>query len=153
MLVTREMDYCVRIVRALRDGGQMAASEVAEAENMQPAVTYKMLKKLTKAGLLESRRGSAGGYTLTRPCSSLTLYDVFCAVEAAPQLTECLASGYRCENNRDGCCGVHKEFCRIQHTLEKELKRHTLNQLFAQNGATDKGAASGLSMSETGKPV
>jgi Rrf2 family protein len=123
------MDYCVRIARALSGGGLLSAAEVAQAEHIQPAVTYKMLKKLTKAGILESRRGPAGGYALHRPCTELTLYDIFCAVEAAPLLTECLAPGYLCDNNREGTCGVHREFCRIQQVLEQELKRTTLDKM------------------------
>ena len=131
MLITREMDYGLRIVRALHGAQQRSAVEIAQAEKMPSAITYKMLKRLTKAGILESRRGVSGGYMLRRPVDELTLYDVFCAMETTPQLTECLAPGYRCENNSDGSCCVHREFCRIQRSLETELKRYTLAEILS----------------------
>lgn len=129
MLITREMDYTVRIVRALA-GGQRSAAEIAQAEALPAAVTYKLLKRLTKAGLLESRRGPDGGYLLRRPCAELTLYDLFCAIDAEPTFTECLAPGYECPNNTAGACRVHREFGRVQRLVETELKRHTLAEIF-----------------------
>ena len=52
MLITRETDYAIRVVRALHRGGQLSAREIAERENMQQAITYKMLRKLSKAGVV-----------------------------------------------------------------------------------------------------
>ena len=134
MLVTREMDYAVRAVRALGQNGQLSAPEIARQENMQQAVTYKMLKKLTRAGILESRRGVEGGYRLKRRCTELTLWDLFRALEADLLMTECLDPDYRCDNNADGGCGVHREFCRVQRALETELRRSTLEELFRSAG-------------------
>lgn len=130
MLITREMDYMVRVLRAVRDGAQHAAPQIVEAENMPPAITYKLLKRLTKAGLLVSQRGQAGGYRLARPAQSLTLYDVFAAVEQDLLLTECLRPDYDCPNNAHSGCGVHREFCRIQKNLAADLRQKTLAELF-----------------------
>lgn len=124
------MDYAVRILRALRAGEQLTSAQIAAREHIQPAVTYKLTKQLTRAGLLESRRGQTGGYLLHRPCSELTLYDLFCAMEDPLLLTECLEPGYDCANNACGVCGVHCEFARIQSCLDAELKRKTLEELF-----------------------
>lgn len=49
MLVTREMDYALRILRALHQQGQMSAAAVAEQEHMQKAITLKLLQILTPA--------------------------------------------------------------------------------------------------------
>ena len=137
MLVTREMDYAVRAIRALHRNGQLPAPEIAKMEHIQTGVTYKMLKKLAKAGIVESRRGAEGGYLLHRPCSELTLWDLFHALGEDLLLTECLRPNYLCENNPDGCCGVHREFCRIQRRLEDELKQKTLEELIRSAGNCD----------------
>lgn len=126
MLITREMDYALRIVRALYQGGQLSAREIAERENMQQAITYKMLRKLSKAGVVVSRRGVEGGYALTKPVGKLYLYDIFHALDEELLLTECLEADYDCANNRDERCNVHKEFCRIQKVIEDEMKRKPL---------------------------
>lgn len=129
MLVTHEMDYAVRIVRALTQKGQLSASAVAQREGMHQAVTYKVLKQLARAGIVESRRGADGGYFLKHPASELTLYDLFHALGECMLLTQCLEPGHCCENNAQDGCTVHREFARIQQVLEQELKRTPLSTL------------------------
>nr|WP_302606756.1 Rrf2 family transcriptional regulator [uncultured Alistipes sp.] len=84
MLVTREMDYALRILRALHREGQLSAAAVARQENMQKAITLKLLNRLLAAGIVESRRGVSGGYFLKRPCEELSIYDVFQSIGEPP---------------------------------------------------------------------
>lgn len=130
MLVTREMDYAVRIVRALYRNGQMSAVSIAEQEQMQQAITYKVVKKLIKGGVVTSCRGTKGGYHLRKTGQELTFYDLFRALGEDLFLTECLEPGYLCGNNQHGGCGAHREFSRIQQVLETELRRTPLSALF-----------------------
>lgn len=131
MLVTREMDYAMRVVRALNGlEGVATAAGVAERERIPPAVTLKILKRLVTAGIVESRRGAAGGYRLRQPASRLTLYDLFHIFGREPLLNRCQAGDYRCENHPDGDCGTCRELCRIQRILDEELRRTPLSQLF-----------------------
>ena len=81
MLMTREMDYALRILRALYQEGQLSAAAIAQREHMPKAITLKVLKQLHAAGLVCSRRGSNGGYALLSPCEGLYLGDVFFALE------------------------------------------------------------------------
>ena len=129
LLITREMDYAIRVVRALHRGGQLSAREIAERENMPQAITYKRLRRLSKAGIVESRRGVEGGYILTYPVDKLYLYDLFKALGVELLLTECLEPGYDCANNRDDTCNVHQELCRIQKVIEDEMKQQPLAEL------------------------
>lgn len=128
MLVTREMDYALRILRALHQEGQLSASTIAEREHIQKAVTLKILKKLHAAGIAESRRGPNGGYFLSKPCRSLTLYDLFSALGETIFINRCQQPGYRCEN--PGNCRFHREFNRVQSVLDGELQRIPLSELF-----------------------
>ena len=131
MLVTREMDYAMRVVRALDSlDGLATAAGVAEREQMPQAVTLKILKRLTTAGIVESRRGPAGGYRLRQSPEALTLYDLFRVFGREPLLNRCQAADYRCENYPDGDCGTCRELCRIQEILNAELRRTPLSELF-----------------------
>ncbi len=133
MLVTREMDYAMRVVRALDSlDGLATAAGVAEREQMPQAVTLKILKRLTTAGIVESRRGPAGGYRLRRSPEALTLYDLFRVFGREPLLNRCQAADYRCENYPDGDCGTCRELCRIQEILDAELRRTPLSRLFGK---------------------
>ena len=133
MLVTREMDYAMRVVRALDSlDGLATAAGVAEREQMPQAVTLKILKRLTTAGIVESRRGPAGGYRLRQSPEALTLYDLFRVFGREPLLNRCQAADYRCENYPDGDCGTCRELCRIQEILNAELRRTPLSRLFGK---------------------
>ena len=133
MLVTREMDYAMRVVRALDSlDGLATAAGVAELEQMPQAVTLKILKRLTTAGIVESRRGPAGGYRLRRSPEALTLYDLFRVFGREPLLNRCQAADYRCETYPDGDCGTCRELCRIQEILDAELRRTPLSRLFGK---------------------
>ena len=133
MLVTREMDYAMRVVRALDSlDGLATAAGVAEREQMPQAVTLKILKRLTTAGIVESRRGPAGGYRLRRSPEALTLYGLFRVFGREPLLNRCQAADYRCENYPDGDCGTCRELCRIQEILDAELRRTPLSRLFGK---------------------
>ena len=130
MLVTREMDYALRILRALHREGQLSAAAVARQENMQKAITLKLLNRLLSAGIVESRRGVSGGYFLKRPCEELSIYDVFQSIGDPPLLNRCQREGYLCENFPQGGCGVCRELSRIQETLDRELQRMPLSDIF-----------------------
>lgn len=76
MLITRECDYAVRIVRALAGGEKLCVNQVCEKEELTPAFVYKILKKLEKGDLVKSYRGSNGGYALKKDIGQITLLDI-----------------------------------------------------------------------------
>ena len=130
MLVTREMDYSLRILRALHRNGQLSAAAVARQEHMQKAITLKLLNRLLAAGIVESRRGVSGGYFLKQSCEDLKIYDVFQAIGEPPLLNRCQREGYECENFPQGGCGVCRERARIPTPLPQELQRVPLSDMF-----------------------
>ena len=130
MLITREMDYALRILRALYREGQLSAAAVAQREHMQKAITLKLLNRLLAAGIVESRRGVSGGYFLKRRCEDMSIYDIFQVLGDPPLINRCQREGYQCENFQSGGCGVCRELCRIQGVLDQELRRTPLSDLF-----------------------
>ena len=133
MLMTREMDYALRILRALYRGGQMSAATVARKEHMPKAVTLKILKQLHTAGFLDSRRGSNGGYLLQESCGQLYLGDVFCALGEPLCINRCQQPEYQCENASESGCSICQELNRIQELLDKELYRTPLSEVFKED--------------------
>ena len=130
MLITREMDYALRILRALHREGQLSAAGIAQREHMPKAVTLKILKQLHAAGLVESRRGSGGGYLLHSGCEGLYLRDIFTAMGDPLFLNRCQQPGYQCENHPQGDCGLCRELSRVQQVLEQELSKTPLRVIF-----------------------
>lgn len=124
------MDYALRILRALHQGGQLSAAAVAQREHMPKAITLKLLNRLLSVGIVESRRGVNGGYFLKRSCEELKIFDLLQALGAPPLVNRCQREGYSCENYPKGGCGVCRELCRIQDILNQELQRTPLSDIF-----------------------
>lgn len=130
MLFTRECDYAVRIIRSLSTGEITSIQYICEKEQITSAIAYKIARKLEKAGLLKSYRGSAGGYALNCDLEKLTLYDIFTVIDPKLLLIDCMQPGYECSlNSQKHPCHVHKEFCRIQSQLNRELKEKSLAKI------------------------
>ena len=76
MIMTRESDYAVRILRALAGGEKMTVGRICEAEFVPVQFAYKILKKLAKCGYVEIFRGAEGGCRLSADLGAVTLYDL-----------------------------------------------------------------------------
>lgn len=87
-----------------------------------------ILNDLRRAGLVDSRRGQAGGYLLARPAKSITLQQIVLAVD--PALVQFSVSS-------DGESGpsVRAAWKKVAETLEGQLSEITLDVLAQQNSS------------------
>ncbi len=94
-------------------GEPMSASATAGTLDVSPAHLSKVLQTLTRAGLLEARRGPHGGYCLSRPQSDIRLLDVYEALEGPLRQDECLFARPLCRREKcvlgDVVAGVRKQ--------------------------------------------
>ena len=130
MLVSRECDYAVRIMRALSKGELVRVQEICQREDITVAMAYKLARKLEKSGYIRSYRGSSGGYSLNKDLREVTLYDICRAVDQELFVSSCTGCGYICSRDTENCpCLVHKELCRIQEVLIRELRSKSLSDM------------------------
>ena len=130
MLLTKECDYGLRIIRSLKDKEKKTVKTICELEHIPHKYAYKILKKLQKAGLVQNRRGPKGGYLLIKPLNSFTLYDVINAVDERLFLFECLRDKNLCPCNREDMpCLVHMELVRLQDLLISEMKVKSMEEV------------------------
>jgi Rrf2 family protein len=81
---TAKADYAVRAaveLAALSGGGPVKAEQIAEAQSIPLNFLENILAELRRAGIVESRRGAAGGYLLAKPPEDVSLADIIRAVE------------------------------------------------------------------------
>lgn len=128
MLFTKESDYAICVVRALKDGEKLNIRQVCTKEGIPEAFAYKIMQKLSKAGIVSIIRGAGGGYLLSRPIQELTLYDVVTAIEADFAVMECIHH-FCSRNSGDRKCKVHRELLQIQKGVELMLQEKTLYEI------------------------
>jgi len=132
MLLTKECDYGLRIMRALSDGMMKTVRIICEREHIPHKYGYKILKKLQNAGLVQNKLGPSGGYILIKSLNSFTIYDIAVAVDEDLFLFECLRNDKHCPIvNKDSPCKVHLEFIRLQNLLVSEMKEKSMEELLA----------------------
>lgn len=112
MHITLESDYAVRIVYCLaQNGGRIDAKRIAEETGVTLRFSLKILRKLVTGGLVNSYKGTKGGYELARPPEDISLCDVIETVEGPYSLARCLSeTDFQCNRNTQ-VCGV----CKFQH--------------------------------------
>lgn len=131
MLITREVDYAVRVLRVLSDGNIANVREICDKEDISMSIAYKITRKMEKAGIIKSYRGTNGGYALRKSLDHVTLYDVIEVVDKELLITECLRHSYDCSRNQEADpCKVHMEFLRLQKLLTDEIKSKPLSMIF-----------------------
>ena len=82
MRTTAKADYAVRAaVELAAAGGLVNAEQIAQAQDIPLNFLENILRDLRRAGIVESRRGQAGGYALARPAEEISIADVIRAVE------------------------------------------------------------------------
>ena len=82
MRTTAKADYAVRAAVELAAAGDMVTAEhIAQATGIPHNFLENILGDLRRAGLVESRRGQAGGYLLAKPADTISIADVIRAVE------------------------------------------------------------------------
>jgi Rrf2 family protein len=64
-----------------RDYEFVPTKDIAEALNVAGPTAVKLLQSLSRAGIIETREGAKGGVRLARAPDTITLLDVFHAIE------------------------------------------------------------------------
>lgn len=85
-------DYAVVMLTAAarRCGSSVCSASVIAGETGVPLPTaQKLVSRLAAAGLVESARGTGGGFRLARPAAAISLADIVEAVEGPIRLTTC----------------------------------------------------------------
>src|SRR5687767_345606 len=130
MKISVQVDYACRVMSELarlHGSGELAQIEhLARTEAVPANFLAQILCKLRNRGLITSRRGNQGGYTLARAPEQISLYDILMAVEG-----ECL----HLSGNHDGRSGhrVKQIWDDVRKGLIEKTKSITLNQLAVKN--------------------
>src|SRR4051812_3736002 len=75
-------DYAIRALVALATADEpLTADAIALARDVPKTYLTVILAQLRRAGLVQSRRGRTGGYTLAKPATEISLADVLRAVD------------------------------------------------------------------------
>ena len=133
--VNKLTDYAtVLLIEIARRKVVQSSQHIAEQTGIPAPTVAKIMKSLNRAGLLASRRGASGGYSLDRPAEQITLADVIQAVEGPIALTACAdTSDEHC--NIESICPVQGKWNRVNSAVRAALSQVTLADMVADMSA------------------
>lgn len=120
----------VELARRYGDG-PVSLSKVARVQGLSQGYLEQVAAALRRAGLLISRRGAAGGYTLARQPDTVTVGDVIRVLEGEIVPMTCVTDEDSCalSRAREGQCATRDVWLTVRRQLEKTLDGTTLADL------------------------
>src|SRR5437879_6068207 len=113
-----------------RHGEEISSATLAESVNADPTFVRKSLSKLSKAGLVVTKRGKGGGSVLARPPKRITLLDIYRASAAPPTFA---IHSYPVEKRCPVSCNLKEcmawVLSQVQDSFEMSLAKITLADL------------------------
>lgn len=168
MMFSTKAEYGVRVMVELarrageeRAGGDpISLAEIAEHDGLPLAYLEHLVARLRKAGLVDSRRGSRGGYLLARSPVEITMAEVVEALEGSIAPIECISQASDgsivCSRESDPghVCPTKLLWTRVRFAIVRILQETTLADLvlgpaLAAGGALPVGAELGIGAATT----
>jgi FeS assembly SUF system regulator len=131
MRLTSLADYAVVVMAAAARrpaGARLSAGLLAEETGVPLPTAQKVMGRLALAGLLESARGTGGGFRLARAAPEISLADIIEAVEGPIAMTNCIeGSVHDCA--LEGSCRVKPHLNAANDAVRGALQGVSLEQL------------------------
>jgi Rrf2 family protein len=121
-LVVLGMNYGPSVVRI---------STICEQQNIPQRFLEQILNDLKELGIVESKRGLAGGYRLRRPPEQISMAEVIRYVEGPLAPVSCVSqtSYARCSCPDESKCGIRSIMKEVRDSIAKILEKVSIADL------------------------
>lgn len=132
--------HVASLLALLPTGRALPLRALAQFFDLPEPYLAKHLQKLSRAGLVVSRRGPGGGYGLGRPAADITLAEIVRAVEGGGRAFRCTEIRRRGPSGvADACyrgaCGIARAMWKAEAAYASALASVTLAELAATGAA------------------
>lgn len=113
------------IILIARSDGKINVLEIADLTSTSKHHVAKVLQRLVKAGFLYSHRGPQGGFSIKKDIKTVTLLDVYEAIEGKIDNIECMFEKEICPF---GMCIMNNKAFNLSNEFRDYLKSRTISQ-------------------------
>lgn len=107
--------------------------DIAEKQGLSDSYLENLLIVLKNIRIIETTRGSNGGYVLCRPPSDISVLEIVEALEGPLDLVECVSSSKNCE--KSSRCSARTVWSEMSEIWRKTLSAKTLQDLIDRENA------------------
>ncbi len=138
VIFSKKCEYGLQAVlylAAKEQGCVCPADEIAEKLQIPKEFVSKILQSLTESGIVDSKKGKSGGFSLAKLPSKIRLIDIVAAIDGLDIFDKCVLGFPNC--SPDQPCPVHDKWGELRtkaynmltdETIDK-FKEKTLNKI------------------------
>jgi Rrf2 family transcriptional regulator, cysteine metabolism repressor len=152
MKISTKGDYATRALQdlALHYGsGPIPIEQIAVRQGLPVRYLEQLLLTLKRAGLLQSKRGVKGGYSLAKPPVEITLGQILRAVDGPVEPIYCLTEGPGDRCNWEAECVLREVWSEVHRAVAAVVDRTTLQDVCLRSRA----AAAASEIQRTVPPI
>ena len=101
----------------------VSVSDIARKNQISPKFLSQIASELKRAGILVSREGASGGYTLAKSANQIKLLDVLKVLDGELVKGECFEEGHECS------CGAGEMWADMKMQMEETIGKKTVADL------------------------
>ncbi|MEQ8791484.1 MAG: Rrf2 family transcriptional regulator [Pirellulaceae bacterium] len=130
-MFSQTAEYALRAISLLAEHHPtpLKTSQIAEATRVPHPYLVKVLQSLSRAGIVQTRRGVGGGVSMARELDEVTMLDVINAVDPIERITRCpiglAAHGVH-------LCPMHSRLDAALESIEEVFQQTTLAEILAE---------------------
>lgn len=129
-------EYAIRAVLYIADNAEaesrMSVESIATALRVPRNYLSKILYRLAKQGVLESRRGPGGGFVLAVRADRLTLDRIVACFDPRPARRSCLLGRPQCSDRNP--CPAHEHWKSVAESIANFFRETTVADLLGRAG-------------------
>jgi len=128
-MISQTAEYSLRAVVHLAriGGGPAVTEEIAEATMVPKGYLARILRDLSKAGILSARRGIGGGFALAIPAGKITLWDVLDACDG--NIGRIVGCPLGISSHDSSLCSLHQLLDDTIGEVERRFKGATIQDI------------------------
>jgi len=130
MRINKLTDYGIVVmteIATMKSDMVHTAKEISNRTKIPLPTVTRLLKILSNEGLLDSQRGSQGGYSLSESASTISVASIIESIEGPIALTEC--STNECSCSYESSCNVELPWQKINNTVKTALEKISLAEM------------------------
>jgi Rrf2 family protein len=129
-------EYALRALQVLardyqEDDSVVRIQEISDKQNIPKRFLEQILNDLKSAGVVESKRGVAGGYRLRRPPEKITLAEIIRHIEGPLAPVSCVSEKFyeKCSCPDESRCAIRSVMKETRDAIVEIMERVTLADL------------------------
>lgn len=128
-LISQTSEYALRAVVHLAriGGGPAITDDIAKATRVPAGYLARVLRSLSKGGILTAQRGTGGGFALARPAGKISVWDILEASDAGIGRIESCPLGIG--EHGHALCALHELLDNAIAQVEAQFRKASIQDI------------------------